>query len=357
MKKQPDLQRLQEQKKRLSLRAQLTLIIGLVVVVSIALALLLEYLLEMCFPVLRNLPALLQLNLYSFVIATIVARFVTQVFSEPIRQLCMGMRQVSGGDFSVQLETKSKSGEIQELFAGFNRMVQELQSTEILQSDFVSNVSHEFKTPINAIEGYTTLLQNTDNIDEVENEYIEKILFNTRRLSSLVSNILLLSKIENQTIPTNRALYRLDEQVREAILALESMWEPKEIDFDVDLAEVSYFGNENLLYHVWMNLMSNAIKFSPQGGTVKIRLYASDAVLRFTVEDQGPGLSEEAKKHVFDKFYQADTSHKAEGNGLGLALVKRIVTGVGGKVSVENLPHGGCRFTVLLYPSAPEEAG
>ncbi len=343
-----DFQQLRERATRFSLRARLTLGIGLVVLFSIGLGLALAYLLELIFPPISKLPTILQLILYGYAIATVIARFMTKSISDPIKALCQGMQAVADGDFSVQLTTKSRFGEMQELFAGFNMMVKELQSTEILQTDFVSNVSHEFKTPINAIEGYTTLLQNTDNIDQVENEYIEKIIFNTKRLSSLVSNILLLSKIENQSIPTNQAQFRLDEQIREAILALESMWEPKEIDFDVDLCEINYFGNENLLYHVWMNLMSNAIKFSPQGGTVKIRLYSQEEYLYFLVEDQGPGLSEEAKKHVFDKFYQEDTSHKAEGNGLGLALVKRILTMTGGEVFADNLPERGCRFTVKL---------
>ncbi len=349
MKERDTFQRIREQKNKFSLRAQLTLLIGAVVLVSIMIALGLGYLLETLFPIINKVPKLLQLNILSVAIAILVGRFVTRIFSDPIQQLRQGMRKVSDGDFSVQLSTKSKSSEIKELFAGFNMMVQELQSTEILQTDFVSNVSHEFKTPINAIEGYTTLLQNTDNIDEVENEYIEKILFNTKRLSTLVSNILLLSKIENQSIPTHRENYRLDEQVREVILALEAMWEPKEIDFDVDLAEISYYGNENLLYHVWMNLMNNAIKFSPQAGTVKIRLYEKKKKIYFVIEDQGPGLSDESKKHIFDKFYQEDTSHKEEGNGLGLALVKRIHAMIVGEVTAENLSKCGCRFTVRIY--------
>ena len=208
-------------------------------------------------------------------------------------------------------------------------------------------VKHD-KTPINAIEGYTTLLQNAENIDGTESDYIEKILLNTRRLSSLVSNILLLSKIENQSIPAHKETYRLDEQIREVILALESAWEQKEIDFDVDLEEIHYFGNENLMYHVWMNLIGNAIKFSPQAGIVKVRLFEKENKIHFFIEDEGAGLSEEAKKHIFDKFYQADTSHKQEGNGLGLALVKRILAMTGGEVFAENLPVKGCRFTVIL---------
>ncbi len=352
MKERDTFQIIREQKRKFGLGAQLTIVIGAVVLISFGLSLGLHYLLVSIFPVVNRISELLQINVLIFFISIVIARFVMKFFINPIQELRAGMRKVSDGDFSVQLSTKSKTSEIKELFAGFNMMVRELQSTEILQNDFVSNVSHEFKTPINAIEGYTTLLQNTDNIDEVENEYIEKILFNTKRLSTLVGNILLLSKIENQSIPTHRDTYRLDEQVREVILALEAMWEPKEIDFDVELAEISYYGNEKLLYHVWMNLMNNAVKFSPQAGTVKIRLCEIKKNICFTIEDQGPGLSDEAKKHIFDKFYQEDTSHKEEGNGLGLALVKRILTMVDGEVSAENLPKCGCRFTVKLAASS-----
>lgn len=269
-----------------------------------------------------------------------------------MKKLRQAMDKVADGDFSVRLDLKEfSSGEVQELYAGFNLMTYELKSTEVLQTDFVSNVSHEFKTPINAIEGYSTLLQGCENLDEDQQEYIDKILFNTKRLSTLVSNILLLSKIENQSIQTHQEWYGLDEQVREALLALEATWAPKDIDFDVDLEDLEYYGNENIMYHVWTNLIGNAIKFSPQGGVIKIRLHKKENKIFFVVEDKGPGLSEEAQKHLFDKFYQEDSSHKQEGNGLGLALVKRILAMAGGDVSAKNVTNGGCRFTVTLYPN------
>ena len=235
-----------------------------------------------------------------------------------------------------------------EIYTGFNLMAHELNSTEILQTDFVSNVSHEFKTPINAIEGYSTLLQGSEHLDQHEQEYVEKILLNTRRLSSLVGSILLLSRLENQQIPTNQTEYRLDEQIRQSVVAQETAWVSKEIELDVDLERVFYLGNEPTMRHVWDNLISNAIKFSPQGGLIKLRLTRKLRKLIFTIEDQGPGLSEEAQRHIFDKFYQGDSSHKQEGNGLGLALVKRILTIEKGQVTAENLPDGGCRFVVIL---------
>lgn len=278
----------------------------------------------------------------------IAARLLSQAFFEPITKLREAMRKVADGELNTVLETKSTCVEIQELYAGFNLMTQELSSTEVLQSDFVSSVSHEIKTPINAIEGYTTLLQGTENIDEVENEYIERILFNTRRLSEMVSNILLLSKLENQTIAAPRAPFRLDEQIRQSILALETKWTEKDLEFDVVMDEITYLGNENLMRHVWDNLIGNAIKFSPEKKGITIRLYQKEKQILFTVEDEGPGFSEDVRNRLFDKFYQEDSSHKQEGNGLGLALVKRILAISKGTVTAENKAEGGCRFTVVL---------
>lgn len=259
------------------------------------------------------------------------------------------MEKVADGDFNTRLKAaKTSPVEIKEIVAGFNMMAQELSSTEILQTDFVSNVSHEIKTPINAIEGYTTLLHDCENIDTTQQEYLEKILLNTKRLSTLVSNILLLTKFENQSIQTHQEWYRLDEQVRESIIALESAWELKNIKFDIELEDIMYYGNANIMYHVWSNIVDNAIKFSFMEGKVKIRLHKKNKKIIFIIEDNGPGLSEEAQKHLFDKFYQADSSHMQEGNGLGLALVKRILIISNGSIIAENIPTGGCRFTVIL---------
>lgn len=333
---------------RVSLNTRLTIILGCVVFASVLVAFGIVNLIRLVNPQASNFHLLLLLNIFCLIIAMIATRFILKRFLEPIKTLGEAMQKVADGDFSTRVETKSTSAEIQEIFSGFNIMTEELASTEILQTDFVSNVSHEFKTPINAIEGYTTLLQSTENIDEVENEYIEKILFNTKRLSSLVSNILLLSKIENQSIQTNQVKFRLDEQIRETIVALEQNWTEKNIELNVELEKTEYYGSEALTYHIWSNIIGNAVKFSPNGGTVKINLTKEQDNILFTVEDNGPGLSEEAKKHLFDKFYQEDSSHKQEGNGLGLALVKRIVTILGGEVYAENTENGGCRFTVTL---------
>ena len=177
---------------------------------------------------------------------------------------------------------------------------------------------------------------------------MEKILYNTNRLSSLVGSILLLSRLENQQIPSHRSRYRLDEQIRQSIVGLEAAWADKDIEFDVELSRAEYLGNEAMMRHVWDNLIGNAVKFSPRGGAVRMTLGKTEQDLVFTIEDSGPGLSEEDMRHVFDKFYQADSSHRQEGNGLGLALVKRVLALEDGEIRVENRPEGGCRFTVTL---------
>ena len=336
----------QEQRNRFSLRTRLTALVTMEMLVCVLITYGVDQLFNNVFP--WEVPLELELVGVCLLVGILVTSQLSKFFFNPIKKLRGAMDKVAEGDFSVRLEERSSSKEIMEIYTGFNLMAHELSSTEILQTDFVSNVSHEFKTPINAIEGYSTLLQDSENLEADQREYIDKILFNTQRLSSLVGSILLLSKLENQQIPSHQVEYRLDEQIRQSIVALEPAWEKKDIEFDVELDRVSYLGNEPMMRQVWDNLISNAIKFSPSGGAVKIHLVKKLKKLIFTVEDQGPGLSEEAQKHIFDKFYQADASHKQEGNGLGLALVKRILTIEKGQITAENIPEGGCRFTVTL---------
>lgn len=343
-------ERIRKRKNRgLGLRFRLVILVCAEIVSSVLFAIGVAFLVEYFLPGFVAKYLVLVVVGLILLVGIVATTFISKHFFDPIIKMGRAMEQVADGDFSVQLETKSSAKEIQEIYSGFNMMTQELSATEVLQTDFVSNVSHEFKTPINAIEGYATLLQGNDSLDGEHEEYVEKILYNTKRLSDLVGSILLLSKIENQTIPDKQTKFRLDEQIRQSILALEGAWSQKETDFDVDLDVVEYVGNEMLLRHVWDNLISNAIKFGPQGGLITLKLKKEVGKVVFTVEDEGPGLTDEAKKHIFDKFYQADSSHKQDGNGLGLALVKRILHISGGEISAENITDkGGCRFTVVL---------
>ena len=191
------------------------------------------------------------------------------------------------------------------------------------------------------------LLQSTD-VSPEQAGYIERILLNTRRLSTLVGNILLLSKVSNHTMPMKQTCYRLDEQIRQAIVLLEAQWSPKQLDFDADLAEVTWRGPETLMLHVWTNLLSNAVKFSPQHGLIAVALKQTDGRFEIAITDQGPGIPPEEQKRIYRRFYQVDSSHQQEGNGLGLALCKQILDDCGGTIRAENQSPCGCRFIVTL---------
>ena len=331
------------------LRVRMTLIVAGVLAVSVAIAAAVSELLDRYFHPESVLFTMLVLMITSVVVGLILTSFVSRVLYEPFKKLIAAMERIADGDFSVRLTDKARAKEVLEIYTGFNMMAHELQTTETLQSDFVSNVSHEFKTPINAIEGYAMLLQGSgDCVTPEQRGYVDKILFNTRRLSRLVGNILLLSRVDNQTMQNKPTRFRLDEQIRQSVVLLEPEWEKKDIEFDVELESVEYTGYENLLIHVWNNLIGNAIKFNPQGGWIGLRLKHQGKDCLFTIEDNGPGIPEEARRQVFNKFYQTDSSHKSEGNGLGLALVKQIVTLCGGTVETENRSQGGCLFRVKL---------
>ena len=315
---------------------------------STALAMFIVWLLNRRFGVWLGMPYTIRVLLISILSGAAIAVGLSKIFVSPMMKLGDAMRKVAGGDFTVRLDCTSKIRDVREVYGSFNTMVKELGNTETLQTDFVSNVSHEFKTPINAIEGYASLLQDSQLTDEQKNAYIDKIIFNTRRLSDLVGNILLLSKVNNQTISLKASTFRLDEQVRQSILALESKWEKKEIEFDIDLDEIEYTGYENLLSHVWLNLIDNAVKFSPQNGQIRIRLKQLAGSVTFSIWDNGLPIPEADIDRIFNKFYQGDNSHAAEGNGLGLALVRKIVAAEQGTINVTSSEDAGTEFVVAL---------
>ena len=333
-----------------NLRLYFTLVAMVEIGISVVVAVVLAVILNLVAKGNILLPLTVWQILLSLLIGASISALLGKWFFGPITRLGDAMKKVADGDFSVRLTADNGIREIEDIYANFNLMAKELGATEILQTDFVSNVSHEFKTPINAIEGYATLLQGDESLSPEMAQYVEKILFNTKRLSGLVGNILLLSKVDNQTIQKKQTRFRLDEQIRQAIVSQEATWDKKEIEFDVDLESIEYFGNESLLLHVWNNLLSNAIKFDPQGGFIRMKLVREGDHILFTIDDNGPGIREEDKKHIFDRFFQSESSHEQEGNGLGLALVKQILKLSGGEIQAENLPGGGCRFTGTLYP-------
>ena len=333
-------------KVRLSLRWICIIIALLLIFLSSAISSAISLIFNHVFRHPLNLPTYLWWLILGVCLGTVSWLLLEFFFTRPIKELDKAMREVARGDLDVKLRVPSQHvREIRDLYANFNIMTGELSSTEILQTDFVSNVSHEFKTPINAIEGYATLLQTADADDR--QLYADKILVNTRRLSELVSNILLLSKLDNQSIALPNEAYRLDEQIRMALLLLEAKWTEKAIGFDVDMEPVTFIGNAAIMQHVWLNLIDNAVKFSPAEETVTIRLRHADEKIVFEIENRCPPIGEKDLRHMFDKFYQCDSSHKADGNGLGLSLVQKILSVAGGTVRAENI-ETGCRFTVEL---------
>ena len=338
-----------DRRRRFSMRLYMTLLVLVELGVIVAVSGLVSWLVARFDIPYIKLPPLVWYPVVSIVLGAAFTSFISRWVFKPIFALSQAMGQVAKGDFDVRLNEEHLFGDIEDIYHNFNLMTQELGNTETIQTDFVVNVSHEFKTPINAIEGYATLLQaEEDSSPQDRRRYVEKILYNTQRLSKLVSNILLLSKVDHQAISAQGSLYRLDEQIRQSIVQLEPEWEKKDIDLDVELEDLAYTGNESLMLHVWDNLIGNAIKFSPPGGLVGISLKREGEQAVFRVEDCGPGIDAASLGHIFEKFYQSDSSHKQEGNGLGLALVKQILELCGGTVSAENLPEGGCRFTVKL---------
>ena len=283
-----------------------------------------------------------------FVLMTTLASFQ---LSKPVQVLTRAHEKVQEGDFSVRLPD-NQPGEMGELMRSFNDMTEALGSTAYLQKDFISSISHEFKTPIASIRGFAKLLQMPGLTEEQRTEYINLIAQESDRLSRLSETLLRLSALEQQTALASLTTFSLDEQLRQVILRLEPAWSHKDIGWQIDLNEVSVTSDQELLNQVWVNIIQNAIKFSPEGSEIAVRVFREGNAI-VEIEDHGCGMTEEAQKRIFDKFYQADKSRKQEGVGLGLSLVKRIVDMMGGAITVRSEVNVGSTFRVELPVSPP----
>ena len=284
----------------------------------------------------------------SVIIGTSIFMFVSRKILKPIAEFNEAAKDVARGNFDVVMKSKSGVAEIQEMSNSFNLMVRELGSIETLRSDFVVSVSHEFKTPLAAIEGYATLLQDSELTEAERDEYVQIIMGSSRQLSTLTKNVLMLSRLENQEVVIDKQKFRLDEQIREAVLWLESKWSEKEIFLEVELDKIDYYGNKDLIMQIWINLLDNAIKFVPYRGQVSTRLFEHDGNAIVEIRDNGKGISPLEQRHIFEKFYQGDRARGEVGNGLGLALVQRILDLCGGKIKVESRLGAETVFTVFL---------
>jgi signal transduction histidine kinase len=281
-------------------------------------------------------------------LGTLLSQTAGRRFVRFVERLNEALKQIAKGNYEITLEGTPPVQEIREIISNFNVMTRELSATEMLRSDFIENVSHEFKTPLAAIEGYAALLQQPDLTEENRREYTDKIIAATRRLNGLSENILLLSRLEHQESLPETESFSLDEQIRENILLTEPIWSKKGIELTVDLEDCTFRGNRELLAQVWQNIFGNAVKFAPAGGVISVSLCCSLDHIAVRFSDNGPGMTEAERKRAFEKFYQADRSRSSSGNGLGLALAKRIVDLHGGNVEIKSQPNRGSEFIILL---------
>lgn len=267
-------------------------------------------------------------------------------------------KEVASGNFNVRFDT-SGPAELSRFTTSLNEMVKELGGMETLRDDFVSNISHEFKTPVTSIKGFTKLLKKGNLTEEQRREYLDIILMEAERLTQLSSNVLLLSRLNTTDRLTEVAEYSLDDQLQRVILLLDQQLENKRLDIDADLQSCRITSNRELLQQVWLNLLGNAVKFTPEGGRITVALRCDRDTVTVSVADTGIGMEPEVQKRIFDKFFQGERSHTSEGNGLGLSLVRRILDLCGGTVEAASRPGEGSVFTVRMPKRAhtPEEVG
>ena len=278
---------------------------------------------------------LLVLSLASIGVGTVLAVILGRISFRPVILLISGLKRLAGGDYEVRLPAgKRKLGK--ELSESFNMLAEELQNTEILRSDFVNSFSHEFKTPIVSIQGFAQLLNRGGLSEAQTREYLEIIEEESQRLAAMATNVLNYTKIENQKILTGLRRYNLSEQIRTCILLLEKKWAGKHLELSLEFQEHYITANEDMLKQVWINLLDNAVKFSPEGGTLEVSIREQQDQITVRVKNFGPEISPEDQKRIFQKFYQGDRSHAKEGTGLGLPIAKRIVQLHDGSISVES---------------------
>lgn len=287
----------------------------------------------------------------TMIIATIMIGITVPHITKVITELNEATKRIAKGDFSYRISpnTIGRSDEIGELAKNFNLMAKELEGNEILRKDFIGNISHEFKTPLSIIQGYARLLEQDDISDDMRRKYARLIAEESGRLANLSSNMLRLSRLENQKLIASPKEVAIDEQILESILLLQPKWEKKNIEFDTELIEISVVGDDELLSQVWLNIVDNAIKYSPDGGLIRVVMEKKDGMVEISISDEGKGMSEEAKRRAFERYYTEDEKN---GNGLGLSIVRRIVELHAGSIDIESEPGKGAEFIVKLKVKA-----
>lgn len=261
--------------------------------------------------------------------------------------LSEAIKRVAAGDYATRIPTKKRKN-ITPVYASFNKMCAELESVQILRNDFINSYSHEFKTPIASINGFASLLLEKDLPPEEQKKYLQIIVEESARLSNLATNTILLSKLSAQQIITDCETYDLSEQLRQCSIILSSKWLEKNITFSGEFSDVSFTGNKEMMQHLWLNLLDNAIKYTPIGGEVTVSVLKEESFVYVHISDTGIGISDEIKEFLFDPYFQGDASHATQGLGLGLSIVKRIVELCGGMITVKSEENIGTTFTVAL---------
>lgn len=293
---------------------------------------------------------LLFVVLISVMTGLLVSALTTRFPMRPITKMIDQLNRLAAGDFQARLEFSGplkRHSSFARLSESFNTMAQELENTEMLRGDFINNFSHEFKTPIVSIAGFAKLLRRGNLSEAQTEEYLAIIEEESLRLSEMATNVLNLTRIENQTILTDISTYNLSEQLRACVLLLEERWSRKQLSLDLEFGEYEVSANEELLKQVWINLLDNAVKFSPPTGEVVVRIQEAAAGVQVFITNFGSEIPAEKRDRIFDKFYQADESHASQGNGVGLAIVKRVVELHRGTVQAES-SEGKTTFTVTL---------
>ena len=299
----------------------------------------------------KYIPLLLNLCILIITCTTcfLIISFVLKKIITPMEELISATNEIAAGNFDVKVNSKNTTeDEIGKLVKNFNSMANDLKNIEYIQTDFMNNVSHEFKTPISAIKGFLVILKNENLSQEERLEYIDIILDETDRLSQLSSNILECSKLDNMDKFKDNKKFSLDEQIRKTIILLEKQWSKKNISFNIDLKPTYYYGKEEYLIQVWINIIGNAIKFSKENSEIEISCYKSVTGVYVEIKDYGCGMDENTKKYLFNKFYQGDNSRQDLGYGLGLSISKRIVELSGGSIIVDSELGKYTKFTVIL---------
>lgn len=341
--------RIRTRLKRFRLTLLFALVVFVIMLATLAIVFLGAHLLLYCGLIAERRLDRVPLLLFSFAsmgVGTVLAILFSARPLKPLREIMEATDRIADGDYSVRLDLKGPE-EFRTLSRKFNHMAEEIGSVEMLRTDFVSSFSHEFKTPIVSIRGFARALKWDDLTPEEREEYLDIIISESERLAELSNNVLYLSKIEKQTILTNKKRFNVSEQLRLVVALLDRKLTEKKLEIVFDSDEFFTDGNEEMMKQVWINLLDNAIKFSPVGGTVEVRIRQLADHLSVKISNQGKEIPPEARQHLFDKFYQGDASHATSGNGLGLAIVKKIVELHGGTIVVRSSDKGST-FEVLL---------